>query len=358
MKLYIFAIIILYFYYACEAYPTSQCAIGCRYGTRAMMNATINNGTAFFYSNITACEGYYSGYIGGPEAGSLCADQWHVCNTNDEALIQSVAWADQYLDPISTGKCYAFNAAQDFGLCRYCTGNIHEDDMAAFGAGCQLRNEYSCYAPTALDYKLGYCCQGYLTSKGCEGIAYFDAGILNGAVCCANNPLDPCFYGLCPKNCCNSGVCDFSYGNCTCNTGFVGNDCCTQCSALACDLCLNTTGCAWCENSKSCTSVTDPACHDPLSGTIYEEICPTITNTTTKVNVTLTNVNVPAVVGGAVGAFLALLGIGGFFLYRRFNTGEYEGFWKNYNKLSDGLTDNPLYQKQNIEVVSPLYENK
>jgi len=34
------------------------------------------------------------------------------------------------------------------------------------------------------------------------------------------------------------------------------------------------------------------------------------------------------------------------------------GFWKNFNKFGGGLTENPLYTKQNNDIVSPLYEAK
>jgi len=341
---------ILYFYYTCNAYPTNQCAIGCRYGPRAMLNATINNGTEFYYPNISACSGIFHGYIGGADATGICADLWHVCSTFDLELIRSVAWTDQF----QTDECYAFNAAQDFGLCRYCTGNIHEDDMAGFGAGCPQTNEDSCFSPTVADQKLGYCCHAYITNRGCAGNDYALTNEINGVVCCANNPADPCFFGNCTNNCCNNGICDYSYANCTCNPGFVGGDCCIQCSALTCDQCLNTTGCGWCTDSHSCTSITAPNCHNPIteSPNLDATICPV--NSQTHV----TTVNVGAAIGGAVGALAFLLAAGAIFLYRKYSTGEYEGFWNNYSKLNAGLTDNPLYQQQNIEVVSPLYDRK
>jgi len=317
-----------------------------------MLNKTINNGTAFFYSNISVCAGVFHGYVGGNEADSLCGPYWHVCNTFDLNLIRSVAFADQ-TDPISANQCFAFNADQDFGLCRYCTGNIHEDDMAAFGAGCQVTAEGSCYTPNIKSQKLGYCCQGYITNRGCQGADYIAAGELQGVVCCADNPGDPCFNGNCPNNCCNNGVCDYSHGTCTCSTGFVNDDCCIQCSNLTCQNCLNTTGCGWCKDSNSCTSISDPICHNPITlSPELDSICPNGTTTITN------TINVGAAVGGAVGALALLLALGGILVYKRFNTGEYEGFWKNYNKLSEGLNENPLYQKSNIEVMSPLYNRK
>jgi len=356
MKLYytLYFLIIVYFYKTSYAIPTSSCVVGCRGGVRAMLNETINNGTEFLYPNITACLGVFHGYIGGPEAGSLCADYWHVCNTFDLDLIRSVPFSVQNDPTTSANLCYAFNAAQDFGLCRYCTGNIHEDDMAAFGAGCNRIDEYSCYTPTINNNKLGYCCHAYLTNRGCEGNDYELANELNGVVCCADNAQNPCFYGNCPNGCCDNGVCDTSFGTCTCNPGFVNSDCCVQCSALTCSQCLNTSDCGWCTGSNTCTSTANPSCHTPITEnpSLISTICPT--NNPVHVN----SVNVGAAVGGALGAFAALLAVGAFFLYRRYNTGEYEGFWKNYNKLDEGLTDNPLYQKQNIEVVSPLYDRK
>jgi len=181
-----------------------------------------------------------------------------------------------------------------------------------------------------------------------KGKFFFTAGNINGVVCCANNPEDPCFYGLCPKNCCGNGVCDTSHALCTCSAGFVGNDCCTQCTALSCSDCLNTTGCGWCSRSKTCTSLANPSCSNPITLEPQEiSTCPTTPT-----------VNVGVIVGSTLGSLALLSAIGAIFLYRRYSTGEYEGFWRNFNKFDAGLTENPLYTRKNIEVVSPLYEHK
>jgi len=158
-----------------------------------MLTETVNNGAAFLYPNISVCAGIFRGYVGGPEAGGICANFWHVCSTNDIAVIRSVPYADQNNATTSANKCFAFNAAQDWGLCRFCTGNIHEDDMAGFGNGCLHSDEPGCYTEVAGD-KLGWCCSGYLTTRGCEGNDYVIAGEINGVVCCADNAQDPCFF--------------------------------------------------------------------------------------------------------------------------------------------------------------------
>jgi len=329
---------------ASEPYPTQDCQIGCRGAPRAMLNDTTVNGTYFLYYNISVCAGYFAGYVGGVQATAICADNWHVCNTLDIASIISVNYNTGIRAP-GTG-CYAYNAANDFGLCRYCTGNIHEDDMAGFGSGCTQPGEDSCYPGP--NTKNGFCCSGYITNDGCEGQVFFTAGNINGVVCCANNPEDPCFYGLCPKNCCGNGVCDTSHALCTCSAGFVGNDCCTQCTALSCSDCLNTTGCGWCSRSKTCTSLANPSCSNPITLEPQEiSTCPTTPT-----------VNVGVIVGSTLGSLALLSAIGAIFLYRRYSTGEYEGFWRNFNKFDAGLTENPLYTRKNIEVVSPLYEHK
>jgi len=337
---------------ASQVYPTQDCQIGCRGAPRAMLNDTTVNGTYFLYYNISVCAGYFAGYVGGTQATAICADNWHVCNTLDSASIISVDYTTGIRAPYSANQCYAYNAANDFGLCRYCTGNIHEDDMAGFGFGCTSSPENSCVPPKTpgQNTKNGFCCSGYITNDGCQGEVYFAAANSNikGVVCCANNPNDPCFYGACPKNCCGNGVCDTSHAVCSCAQGFVGIDCCSECAALDCQDCLNTTGCGWCTNSKSCTSLANPSCSNPLSLEPQDDssICPSTPA-----------VNVGVIVGSTLGSLALLSAIGGIFLYRRYSTGEYEGFWRNFNKFDAGLTENPLYTKKNIEVVSPLYEH-
>jgi len=327
-------------------YPTQACQIGCRNAPRAMLNDTNPDGTYFLYYNISACAGYFEGYVGGTQANSICADNWHVCNTLDIPSLVSVNFKTGIRAPYSAGKCYAYNAANDFGYCRYCTGNQHEDDMAGFGLGCTNSNETSCYLGN--NTKNGLCCSGYLTNDGCEGKVFFAANVLNGVTCCADNGQDPCFFSNCPNNCCNHGTCDTSHGTCTCGVGYVGNDCCSQCSSLDCKNCLNITGCGWCSDSKTCTSLANPTCTNPITNAPQEySICPTTPG-----------VNAGVIAGATLGALAFLSAIGGILLYRRYSKGEYAGFWKNFNKFDDGLTDNPLYAQKNIDVVSPLYERK
>jgi len=167
-------------------------------------------------------------------------------------------------------------------------------------------------------------------------------------VCCADNAADPCNYLECPKNCCGNGICDFAFGTCTCSVGFVSDSCCIECSTLDCDTCLNTAGCGYCTSSKVCTSLVNPACSTPVTNeTTSSSICPE-----------QPKVNVAAIVGASLGALALLSAIGAIYLYRRYSTGEYEGFWTNNNKFNEGLNENPLYAKKNIEVESPLYERK
>jgi len=331
-----------------DAYPTLQCQIGCSLPAtrRAMLNQLDTDGN-FTYTNISACPGIFLGAVGGDQATSLCAPQWHICNTLDVSLLLQVPFSIIRPNTASDDgydECYAYNASQDFGYCRFCTGNIDEDDMAGFGSGCTWsKTENSCIGDTL---KNGFCCSGYLTNDGCQGQAYFDANELNGVVCCADNGLDPCYYTECPRNCCGNGVCDFSHGVCTCDIGYVSDSCCTECATLDCGTCLTTSGCGWCSGSKVCTSLSDPSCVNPSTDASQESsLCPA-------------GLNVGAIVGSAVGALALLAIVGGIFLFTRYSTGEYEGFWRNFNKFDEGLSENPLYKRKNIEMESPLYERK
>jgi len=119
------------------------------------------------------------------------------------------------------------------------------------------------------------------------------------------------FFGNCSNGCCGNGICDYSHAVCTCNPGFVNSDCCVQCSALPCSECLNITGCGWCTDSNSCTSIATPSCHSPITEdpALISTICPNTNGVVTHVN----SVNVGAAIGGALGAFAALLAVGAFF---------------------------------------------
>ena len=65
---------------------------------------------------ITACKGSWDGHI--HNSGHLCAIGWKVCGWDDSKLLGTLKWDES----ISIEGCFAYNAAQEGGVCEPCTG--------------------------------------------------------------------------------------------------------------------------------------------------------------------------------------------------------------------------------------------
>ncbi|KAL6062362.1 Tenascin [Balamuthia mandrillaris] len=323
-----------------------NCDTGCAGGPSAV--AGLEN-----HPNITACAGVFTGYVGGPSAQSLCARSWHVCSqtsATDRALLKQVTYeesADEF------DGCYTYDAAHDYDTCRPCTGNIHEDDMAGMGRDCKSHNPNGIHGVTHLrdpgctkSGRVDYCCEGYKESKGCQYVQNYTSGV----VCCADNAENPCFDGQCPNDCCGNGLCDRSFGTCSCLPGFSGEDCCTECGKLTCEDCFNSSVCGWCANTQECVDISSTTCFE------FAESCPVILKEEED-DGTINGVPIGGVIGAAIGGLavtiLVVGGILGFFLYKKFAVGEYAAMWEDM--FSKNAHTSSLYEGNTTEISSGLY---
>jgi hypothetical protein len=87
-------------------------------------------------SGIAACGGNWGGAIHGPSAVALCADGWSVCNPILNAYHAATLKNVSFPQATSFTGCYPYAAANDFGITSACTGQEHQDDMAATGNDC------------------------------------------------------------------------------------------------------------------------------------------------------------------------------------------------------------------------------
>lgn len=129
---------------------------------------------------LAACQGQWFGHV--KNASKLCAGGWHLCSSDDEALLQSISWTTA----TSLEGCFAINAAQDNGNCQPCDENIHQDDLAAIGKACphQKMDVKSCITGGKVSAS---CCNDDLIDKAC----HYKPGVTDGVLCCKEPGLPP-----------------------------------------------------------------------------------------------------------------------------------------------------------------------
>ena len=64
---------------------------------------------------IAACMGSWEGHI--HNSGGLCAVGWKLCGWDDAKLLGTLKWDES----ISLEGCFAYNAAQEGGMCEPCS---------------------------------------------------------------------------------------------------------------------------------------------------------------------------------------------------------------------------------------------
>ncbi|XP_071949283.1 uncharacterized protein [Antedon mediterranea] len=161
---------------------------------------------------IVACHGAWKGHV--KHGKVLCAQGWSVCNHNDQKYLGLISWQDAN----SMNGCYAYNAANNFGRCRKCSGKNHEDNMGGIGRHCSQRrpNKSSCLAGGRIDVFYGH------KKSGIPSCSY-QPGLVSGVLCCkidkSKNDKPTC-----SPTCENDGKC-MEGNRCKCKEGYKGARC-------------------------------------------------------------------------------------------------------------------------------------
>jgi len=152
-------------------------SVGCADGTRDGL------GDISKYPNAAACAGKWEGKIGWSSSQKVCASGWHVCvpadNGNDAASLKKITFAEA----VAFAGCYPYNAAQDNGSCKVCSGWCDNDDMAALGAACKKQKAGGgggCLA-NGIDTAYGDTCLNPFKLP-CRN----NDGVITGVTCCRN----------------------------------------------------------------------------------------------------------------------------------------------------------------------------
>ncbi|XP_033126450.1 neurogenic locus notch homolog protein 1-like isoform X2 [Anneissia japonica] len=161
---------------------------------------------------IVACHGAWKGHV--KHGKVLCAQGWSVCNHNDQKYLNLISWEDAN----SMNGCYAYNAANNFGRCRKCSGKNHEDNMGGIGRHCSQRrpNKSSCLAGGRIDVFYGH------KKRGGPSCSY-KPGLVSGVLCCKIEKAKE-EKPTCSPGCENGGEC-MEGNRCKCTEGFKGARC-------------------------------------------------------------------------------------------------------------------------------------
>lgn len=161
---------------------------GCSDGTREGF------GDTDVYPNVAACAGSWSGQIDGTSAAALCAPGWYVCSPGEVAGDHQILAGITYNEARAFDGCFAYNASQDDGMCRPCTGAYYYDDMAAVGASCTGGyygpGSSSCIGSGRIDAD---CCSAFLTDHSCRQNT---SQPHTGVACCKEQPVPERTNGL------------------------------------------------------------------------------------------------------------------------------------------------------------------
>lgn len=140
-------------------------------------------------------------------------------------------------------------------------------------------------------------------------------------------------------------------GQCFCETGYMGvMDCYIMCDHIpasrytSCGGCISDAQCGWCEQTGNCSLLVVPFCPSALASNCKKKAESLINRTEFRAGA--------YALGALLLIFLAIVLIYKIFIWRR---DKY--LWEMYNKSKgDFLQTSPIYQPENTEMVSPLYE--
>ncbi|XP_030842154.1 uncharacterized protein LOC100893885 [Strongylocentrotus purpuratus] len=176
--------------------------------------------------SIAACSGAWKGHV--RKGKALCAHGWRVCNHEDVDTLKHISW----LDATSMNGCYAYNAANNDGVCTSCTGEPGHDVLGGIGRHCSKRRQRhdSCLGEGRIDIFPSHREFMYEMLDKCS----FQEGLLSGVLCCRIPDRPDRKKGgavggkqtnaLCDSECRNGGRC-IGANRCWCPEGYKGALC-------------------------------------------------------------------------------------------------------------------------------------
>ncbi|XP_072177676.1 uncharacterized protein [Diadema setosum] len=171
--------------------------------------------------SVAACSGSWKGHV--RKGKTLCAHGWRVCNHEDVDSLKHISW----LDATSMNGCYAYNAANNDGMCTSCTGEAGHDTLGGIGRHCSKRRQRheSCLGEGRIDVFPSHREYMYDMVDRCS----FQEGLLSGVLCCRipdrpDRRKGKTAGGLCDAPCQNGGRC-IGANRCWCPEGYKGALC-------------------------------------------------------------------------------------------------------------------------------------